>query len=399
MNLEEALRALSLARQYAIMRAPYFSTALRSLIPYYVEGFKTLGVTKTGIMYFGFEPLEKWSPQQLAAVLVHEAQHLLRNHSTRGEGLDHERWNMAGDCEINDDLRLSWQLPTEGLQPSKFGMPDGLLAEEYYALLPKQPGKQPQSCGGCAGNADPEQVTQAQASGEIRGHSNATLEGLRKSTANAVREHIKNRGTVSSDMSRWADTILEPPKVPWNKVLHRQLKKSVYAQSGKVDFRYTKISKKQGGIGYGFNRPIMPGMVQPVLNCIIAIDTSGSIDDKQLQLAMAEVKSIIAAVGGTVTTISCDAVIQSVTTSRSTQRIAKTLKGGGGTDFVPVFEYANKQRKRTNIVVYITDAIGTAPDTKPAGYDTIWCVFGDRTPFNSQCKEISWGTFVRINNT
>ena len=58
------------------------------------------------------------------------------------------------------------------------------------------------------------------------------------------------------------------------------------------------------------------------------------------------------------------------------------LRGGGGTDFRPAFEYVNQlcaEKKFSNLrgLLYFTDGMGTYPAKRPA-YDTAFLFLGDR---------------------
>lgn len=58
------------------------------------------------------------------------------------------------------------------------------------------------------------------------------------------------------------------------------------------------------------------------------------------------------------------------------------LRGGGGTDFRPAFEYVSQlcaEKKFSNLrgLLYFTDGMGTYPARRPA-YDTAFLFLGDR---------------------
>ena len=76
----------------------------------------------------------RWDSATVAAVLLHEVGHLLRDHAGRAANLPTPRhqlaWNLAGDAEINDDLITAGvPLPEGCVTPAALGCPDGDLAE------------------------------------------------------------------------------------------------------------------------------------------------------------------------------------------------------------------------------------------------------------------------------
>ena len=59
------------------------------------------------------------------------------------------------------------------------------------------------------------------------------------------------------------------------------------------------------------------------------------------------------------------------------------LRGGGGTDFRPVFDYAKRERNFRHLI-YLTDTLGSYPETFPQGLNTLWLVpesMVDNPPF------------------
>jgi len=66
----------------------------------------------------------------------------------------------------------------------------------------------------------------------------------------------------------------------------------------------------------------------------------------------------------------------------------KSVKGNGGTDFRPVFEWLAHQQSKPDLLIYFTDAKGKFPDTKPA-VEILWLVKGS--------TEIPWGQRIQLN--
>jgi predicted metal-dependent peptidase len=66
------------------------------------------------------------------------------------------------------------------------------------------------------------------------------------------------------------------------------------------------------------------------------------------------------------------------------------IHGGGGTDFRPAFDAAMKLRPRPDIIVYLTDGDGTAPEAAPAGVVVVWCV----VPSYYNKRPAPWGHAV-----
>ena len=55
------------------------------------------------------------------------------------------------------------------------------------------------------------------------------------------------------------------------------------------------------------------------------------------------------------------------------------IKGGGGTDFRPVFEYVRKKSLNPDLLLFFTDGYGDAPDNPPP-YPVMWVLANDSRP-------------------
>jgi predicted metal-dependent peptidase len=144
MNPKEKMAA---GRLVAVRRFPYFTDAITSLVPVEMQGLGTFGVTERGVMYWDPAVVDEWTVPEICGAIVHESQHMLRDHAGRRKTLqaDHELFNVAGDMEINDDFPpAQLKLPGKPLYPSSFGLEEGMTAEAYYRALEQQQQQQQQ---------------------------------------------------------------------------------------------------------------------------------------------------------------------------------------------------------------------------------------------------------------
>ncbi len=124
---------------------------------------------------------------------------------------------------------------------------------------------------------------------------------------------------------------------------------------------------------------------------IIAIDTSGSTSGELVQKFVQKTYNILKSTEPfsskiNLHIIQCDADIQEdvkITKQEEFDEYIKnmTIKGLGGTDFLPVFEYVEGLREKhefTNLkgLIYFTDGYGTFPSKKP-DYDTAFVFIDD----------------------
>src|SRR5262245_48635630 len=118
------------------LKYPYLASVLWRLRPIRKPGLGTFGVDAQWRLYYDDEV--DWTLEECVAVMLHEVNHLLRNHHMRDPSVGGNIWNIAGDLEINDDISQIVTLPDGCVYPSTFGLKNDLLAEEYNDLLLKQ---------------------------------------------------------------------------------------------------------------------------------------------------------------------------------------------------------------------------------------------------------------------
>ena len=140
------------------------------------------------------------------------------------------------------------------------------------------------------------------------------------------------------------------PKLDWKRMV-----RIFCASSGRSRIRHTmkRISKRYG---------TRPGIkVQRMQRLLVAVDTSGSIDQKMVNAFFTEIHGAWKA-GATVQVVECDASVQR--DYRYAGKPPREVAGGGGTEFEPVFRWMQSQAQFDGCL-YLTDGCGPAPTTRP----------------------------------
>ena len=89
---------------------------------------------------------------------------------------------------------------------------------------------------------------------------------------------------------------------------------------------------------------------------VVAVDTSGSIGDKELEQFAGEISAICDdAKPEVVHVVYCDSAVQSSQQFESSEPIHLEPKGGGGTDFCAVFEWVEENQIAPVCLIYLTD--------------------------------------------
>jgi predicted metal-dependent peptidase len=360
------------ARLWAVTRMPYLASALFACTVHSAPGAATIGVDRSWRVHADTEVAEQLPVPDFGRLLLHLVSHLLRDHPDRADALhfpDQRRpwWQHCADAEVNDDLDLVGLLPpVANTLPASLGLPDGQLAETYFAARPGEAQNpaagqgRPWDCGcGADGRARPWE--RGGAGGLTPGQAQLLCHG----TAVAIqRQHALQPGTVPGGWLRWAESLV-PSRTDWRRILAAELRGAVAAVAGNVDYTYRRISRRTHAMT-GEPRVVLPSLRRPMPTVAIVCDTSGSISDEQLALALSEVEALLARTGLRSTGITVLAVDAEVHATTRAHRAAQVrLAGGGGTDMGVGIAAAAALRPRPDIIVVLTDGWTPWPDEPP----------------------------------
>lgn len=391
---------------------PYLASAIYAMRMIPSEKCPTMGVDAKWNCYYNPETVTQWTVQEVTTVLEHEVWHLLRKHHTRtpgsgpvsnqglSKGACHIRWNLATDCEINDDLQKTPhnKLPPTPILPSQYSLKDGELAEWYYENIPADavvdifisiPGDadsngEGQANGEGQGKGNPNQADKGKPS---KGSSNGDGKGqpwggscadgqareweeggehlypidkelITRQVAQEIKRSSSSRGTIPAGQARWADDTLKEPIVPWNKELASIMRGHFASLSGRSDSTYSRRNRRQSCYG----KIIRPSMLRLIPTIAVVVDTSGSVSDEMLSQALTETHMLLKSnEGAGVHVLSCDAAVHSVKKVFSRKQVA--FGGGGGTDMCVGVNEALKLKP--HVVVLITDGFTPYPAECP----------------------------------
>ncbi|MCB5182212.1 vWA domain-containing protein [Streptomyces antimicrobicus] len=353
------------ARYRAAEDRPYLASALYALTVVPSSRVRTMGVDRHWRVYVSPEFVTATPVVELAGVWVHEVAHLLRDHHGRAGRLpaadqrDHLRVNIAQDCEINDDLlQDGLALPEGRMEPGRFGLPAGGLFEGYLPAIPATP-HAPDCGSGAHGTPAPWERGEDEGPARV---GPVEAEALRRTTAQAMREHRRGRGRLPAGWQRWAEELLEPT-VDWRQVLAGAVREAAAWAGGAVDYTYRRPSRRTPAL----RGVVLPSLRRPLPRVAIVVDTSGSMGEDDLAAALGEVTGVLREVGvrgNRVAVLACDADVQAVTRVTGADQV--TLAGGGGTNMVVGIEAALALPDRPNIVVVLTDGWTPWPAETPS---------------------------------
>jgi predicted metal-dependent peptidase len=361
------------ARLEATENRPYFAAALWALQFVEVEDLRKkalgpIGVDKWYRCYYDPGWLDEEEPPHLMGCLVHEVNHLIRGHEERCQDRKRAGWNIATDCEINDDIGLP--LPDWTVHPRLFGLSYGQTAEVYYDKLKKQVDVHP-DCG--SGSGGPQRPWE-------KGPDEDTPTEVQKELIKAqVAEDIRKAGTAPGELSRWADSFLKP-KADWRVLLSRYLRGSLQTKAGCVDYTYRRLSRRRiPGV-------ILPGLVGYETKVSIVIDSSGSMYD-DIHQAVSEARAICQQVSSETIVRQVDTQVQKKAKGIRAFGTRSAILGWGGTDMRVGISEAIKE-DNPDVVVVLTDGETPWPVVRPEVPVIVGCTTDIDCP--------PWAKVVRI---
>jgi len=382
-STEEARLRIMAAKIIAQARWPYMSTLIFSLRIVESPELPTLAVDAGWRMYYNPTFVLEQIPEVLATMVLHEALHCVSKHSTRFESLgredsSHVTWNLAGDANINeilDDAKMPWGKfdPVRYNSLEKYGVQKGMTTEVTFFTMVKyfedNPSKESDhsDCGSVTG-------------GNSRGYEvpknnadNPTVKGdqqdvIRDRVAQDVIKHSREKGmgSVPGELLRWANELLNP-QIDWRRELAGSLRSSLATVLGRRDYTFSRPSRRQSSMAESDPEFILPSMRKPSPPTIaIVIDTSGSVQEKEITEFLSEVDGIATANGIAqgITVIPCDSQVGEIQKIRTISGIAEIkLKGGGGTDLRVGISAAESLRPQAKIIIVLTDGYTPWPDS------------------------------------
>ena len=377
-------RRLTEIKTAMLLHVPFFASLLLDMMDMKVGKFPGVfppgnetAATNGKTIWIDEDFLDSMPLPEAVFVVCHEVGHAMWQHMSRGkkyhdtgfEGkpFDPRLWNIAGDYVINDLLVESkiGKMPKVGLHDTSKGTSLDMVDDVYRKLLNDDPGG--------SGQGFDIHILEAGSANE------AEWKRAVKTAADAA----KAMGKLPDNLKRFVEQLLNPT-IPWQEKLRHHVMKAI----GRDSHTWSKPQRRRL-ITQGVILPSYTGFAAG--HVVVAVDTSGSIGEKELQVFMTELQNILDTARPTgVTVIACDADIHDVTELDAHENLLDNmppLSGGGGTSFIPPFEWCKEQGLEPAALIYFTDMCGPFPSEAP-NYPAIWCATTD--------QQAPWGETIRV---
>jgi predicted metal-dependent peptidase len=425
---------LTRARVQLQKEKPFFSYLCMHLNFIEMKEIETMGVDRYGNLYYNTSFVDTLTDEEIKGCLAHEVMHCALEHLERGEGREPEVFNISSDIVINNILtKDNFQIPKGCLVPHNnqfkiFGIElkglEDQTSEEVYDKIWKVLAKQfnrvrqqikkfiqdqekkgikgfdkhiygngngkkgdKSKCGHCAGTGKcpkcngtgcPDcngtgKCTNCNGTGEIEKNPVNTKKIDWKKTLVDACSYARQRGDVPAGMERMIGKLFDT-YIDWRGLLYRYITSQI-----PVDYTWARPSKKSHSLGI-----YLPAVERESIEVMVAVDTSGSISQKELTEFISEISSIVNSFKNVELTImDCDCQVNGVHTMRNATAeqvihdVGKNLRGGGGTSHKPVFNWINKNKPTAKFVICFTDGYTEFPSKSEVKQPVLWVVAGN----------------------
>lgn len=406
---------LGAARTRLILDQPFIGALVMHLPMVAGAAWCSTIATDARALYYNPDYIARLSLAETQFVLAHEAMHCALTHFARRAHRIRKRWDVACDHAVNVILAdEGMHAPAGALLNREYR---GLSAEEIYPLLaadtrettldqhlfdgsgetPVAPTVTPPAGAARRSDGTGSDATSAAADSwddagdSARSHPGraappppppADPEALARQWQGRLAQaaqQARHAGRLGESWLRAIDALIQP-QLPWRALLARYM-----VSVARDDYSFQRGSRREGAA-------VLPSLHSRTVDVVVALDTSGSINEAELREFTAEVDALKAQARARVTLHACDEKLDShgpwVFQPWEALSLPPTLSGGGGTRFVPVFDWVARESLRPDLLLYFTDAEGEFPRHAP-DYPVLWLVKGK--------GKVPWGERIQLN--
>ena len=381
------------ARIALLLKAPFFGNLATRMKLVNADDWCTTAATDGRNFYYCTEFIEKLPSKQLEFLVGHEVLHVVYDHMGRRQDRHPKISNIAADFCVNSDLIDQKVGERISVVPLLYNPKyRGMSYEEVYDDLMKNVKK-----------VDMDQLLEQlldehlDGDGDGDGDEDGDKKGsgrpkLTDEEKQAIKDEIREAvlqaanaagaGNLPAGVKRLIKDLTESV-IDWRTLLEQQIQSTI-----KSDFSWMKTSRR----GWHMDA-VMPGMLPGTqIDVCIAIDTSGSISERDIKDFMAEIKGIMEAYDEYKIHVWCfdtEVYNEQVFTSDNLEDIANYQpEGGGGTDFMANWEYMKDNDIQPKKFIMFTDGMPFGEWGIEEYCDVCWIIKG-----NPNC-EPPWGVWA-----
>jgi predicted metal-dependent peptidase len=368
------------ARVALLLKAPFFGNLATRMQLINADDWCPTAATDGRRFYYNTEFVNKLPAKQLEFLFGHEVLHAVYDHMGRRGDRNPKIFNIANDYAVNADLvdqKVGERITVVPmLYDPKYR---GMASESIYDDLMKN--VKEVTLDELAkmlldehldGNGDGEGEGDKDGDGRPR-----LSDEEKKQIRDEIREAVLNAaqqagaGNLPAGVKRMIKDLTESV-IDWRTLLEQQIESTI-----KNDYSWLKLNRK----GWHMEA-IMPGMLPGhQIDICVAIDTSGSISERDIKDFMAEIKGIMESYDEYKIHVWCfDTEIYNpqVYTSENLEDIASyEPAGGGGTDFMANYEFMKQNNIEPKKFIMFTDGMPFGEWGDEQYCDVCWIIKGN----------------------
>jgi len=357
-------KKFSEAKARLLVEKPYFGTLAANLTLKENEDHESF-LSDGTLFEYNPDYLESLSIDELGFALSNGAMHAVLAYDNRKQERMSWLWQLSTDYAINALLvQNGLELPERVNYERRF---DGMYAEEIYAMLKDEIQNE---------DFSDEEFDEIQNPNQDEVDNSVQEERFEQ-----LQEQALQKADAASELPEGIErfvSLKHQSLIDWREELHHALDRHY-----RNDYRMMPPSKKLLYSGI-----YLPSLYSERLNLVVAIDSSGSVDEVLLSSFIDELEALLLSFNDvSIELLICDDRIRSHQSIASGERIEYQLQGGGGTSFKPVFDFVENADFRCNLLLYFTDLEGTFPIKIP-DYETFWVT--------SNIMEVPFGEFILL---
>jgi predicted metal-dependent peptidase len=334
---------------HLIFQEPFIGSLLPRLkIIQDSENTETMA-TDGKVIFWNGKYLDTLNIYEIRGMTAHEIFHCILLHMYRRGTRDFNKWNYACDFAINPFIeQLNGCILWEGALIDLKRFPIGMTAEKIYDLLNDNEIPKDFKCDVIETNELTKHIDEIEWKGAV----------------SVAMKSAETAGKLSKELKQMLDIYMNP-KIPWQQLLYTWMIRT-------TEFRpdWTKSNRHYRSQGI-----FLPGKRKiPTGNFILSYDVSKSMSDKAIVDSLTECRFIINEINPAyVILLEHDVRITQVRKFEKADDLPTRVQitGRGGTNFNPVFDYANDRDELPEALILFTDGKGRHPEYPPE-YPVLW---------------------------
>lgn len=358
-----AEKRLTRAKSQLTLKHPYFGMLASRLKHEPSESVRTYASNGVRFLY-NPDFMKARNVEEIIFILTNCVMHHILAHQQRRLSRHGSLWQLSTDYAINNLLHKNGVVIPQGANfNTEF---KDMYAEEIYERLKEE------HINGVDDAFDNQEKSSDEKKEEQQTFANLDnideeldpeTESQWHYAASVAQEVAQRKSAMPSDMHRLAKKV-KASDVDWRFELYNAINRHM-----RNNYAFMPPNKKHIYRGFA-----LPSLASDTLSLCVAIDTSGSIDDELLGAFMEEFKSIMQNFPSVkIELLIADAKVHAHYTFQGGEKLDFALKGGGGTDYRPVFDYIEANLPMNTMLLYFTDGDGWFPKYPP-NYEVLWAL-------------------------